>query len=125
MLHTFDELATASEQSVRLLSRAMREADWELCKELARFLAALDDTGATLKEALRMANAVPAQPDGDGDGALAATLEIPNGNTGGGGGSSSGSGSSSSDLRPAESDPAVQYDSDAASSLDSGTASPG
>lgn len=56
ILHTFDELATASEQSVRLLSRAMREEDWELCKELARFLAALDETGETLREAMGMVN---------------------------------------------------------------------
>ncbi|KAK3394549.1 RIC1-domain-containing protein [Podospora didyma] len=56
ILHTFDELATASEQSVRLLSRAMREEDWELCKELARFLAALDETGDTLREAMEMVN---------------------------------------------------------------------
>ncbi|KAK0612931.1 RIC1-domain-containing protein [Bombardia bombarda] len=56
ILHTFDELATASEQSVRLLSRAMREGDWELCKELARFLAALDETGDTLREAMEMVN---------------------------------------------------------------------
>ncbi|KAK5651766.1 hypothetical protein OQA88_11728 [Cercophora sp. LCS_1] len=56
ILHTFDELATASEQSVRLLTRAMREEDWELCKELARFLAALDETGETLREAMEMAN---------------------------------------------------------------------
>ena len=54
ILHTFDELATASEQSVRLLSRAMHEEDWELCKELARFLAALDETGDTLREAMEM-----------------------------------------------------------------------
>lgn len=57
ILHTFDELATASEQSVRLLSRAIREEDWELCKELARFLAALDETGDTLREAMEMVNA--------------------------------------------------------------------
>ena len=56
ILHTFDELATASEQSVRLLSRAMHEEDWELCKELARFLAALDETGDTLREAMEMVN---------------------------------------------------------------------
>ncbi|KAK4449412.1 RIC1-domain-containing protein [Podospora aff. communis PSN243] len=56
ILHTFDELATASEQSVRLLSRAMHEEDWELCKELARFLAALDETGETLREAMGMVN---------------------------------------------------------------------
>ncbi|KAK4158197.1 RIC1-domain-containing protein [Chaetomidium leptoderma] len=54
ILHTFDELATASEQSVRLLSRAMHEEDWDLCKELARFLAALDETGDTLREAMDM-----------------------------------------------------------------------
>lgn len=52
ILHTFDELATASEQSVRLLERAMHEEDWELCRELARFLAALDETGDTLREAM-------------------------------------------------------------------------
>lgn len=57
ILHTFDELATASEQSVRLLSRAMREEDWDLCKELARFLAALDETGDTLREAMEMVKA--------------------------------------------------------------------
>ena len=57
ILHTFDELATASEQSVRLLSRAMVEEDWDLCKELARFLAALDETGDTLREAMDMVKA--------------------------------------------------------------------
>lgn len=55
VLHTFDELATASEQGIRLLRRAMREGDWELCRELARFLAAMDDSGQTLREALAQA----------------------------------------------------------------------
>ncbi|KAF3764772.1 RIC1-domain-containing protein [Cryphonectria parasitica EP155] len=68
ILHTFDELATASEQSVRLLTRAMREEDWELCKELARFLAALDETGDTLREALRMANTKAKGVNGAGSG---------------------------------------------------------
>lgn len=56
ILHTFEELSSSSEQLVRLLSRAKDEADWELCKELARFLTALDETGATLREALEMVN---------------------------------------------------------------------
>ncbi|EKD12048.1 uncharacterized protein L3040_003174 [Drepanopeziza brunnea f. sp. 'multigermtubi'] len=56
ILHTFEELSSSSEQLVRLLSRAKDEADWELCKELARFLMALDETGATLREALEMVN---------------------------------------------------------------------
>ncbi|KAI1811148.1 RIC1-domain-containing protein [Poronia punctata] len=54
ILHTFEELETASEQSVRLLSRAIKEEDWELCKELARFLAAMDESGGTLREAMGM-----------------------------------------------------------------------
>jgi hypothetical protein len=54
ILHTFEELSSSSEQLVRLLSRAKDEQDWELCKELARFLTALDESGATLREALEM-----------------------------------------------------------------------
>lgn len=56
ILHTFEELEAASEQSVRLLSRAIREEDWELCKELARFLAAMDESGETLREAMELVN---------------------------------------------------------------------
>lgn len=110
ILHTFDELATASEQSVRLLSRAMREEDWELCKELARFLAALDETGDTLREALRMANVRIATGNRQGEegvgGALVARLEVPppprgvNGASGTSSGSGSGSGESSKSGSP-------------------------
>lgn len=56
VLHTLEELSSSSEQLVRLLSRAKDEGDWELCKELARFLTALDESGATLIEALQMVN---------------------------------------------------------------------
>ncbi|CAK7210735.1 WD40 repeat protein [Sporothrix curviconia] len=67
ILHTFDELATASEQGVRLLRQAMHEGDWELCKELARFLAAMDDSGQTLREALALANAASGPEGGGGE----------------------------------------------------------
>ena len=56
ILHTFEELSSSSEQLVRLLARAKDEEDWELCKELARFLTALDESGTTLTEALEMVN---------------------------------------------------------------------
>jgi len=56
ILHNFEELSSSSEQLVRLLARAKDEGDWELCKELARFLAALDESGATLVEALELVN---------------------------------------------------------------------
>ncbi|PKS07873.1 hypothetical protein jhhlp_006481 [Lomentospora prolificans] len=52
ILHTLEETESVSEQSVRLFSRAIKEQDWELCKELARFLAALDETGMILGEAM-------------------------------------------------------------------------
>lgn len=100
VLHTFDELATASEQSVRLLSRAMREEDWELCKELARFLAALDETGDTLREALRMANVRIATGNNQGEngvgGSLVARLEVPQLKAAGATNGSSGSAASGS-----------------------------
>jgi hypothetical protein len=47
ILHTFEELSSSSEQLVRLLARAKDEEDWELCKELARFLTALDERDYT------------------------------------------------------------------------------
>lgn len=52
VLHTLDELEGSSGQLVTLLRRARGEGDWLLCKELARFLMALDASGKTLREAL-------------------------------------------------------------------------
>jgi RAB6A-GEF complex partner protein 1 len=63
VLHTFEELSSSSEQLVRLLVRAKNEGDWELCKELARFLTALDESGATLREALEMVDLL--SPNGE------------------------------------------------------------
>lgn len=63
VLHTFEELSSSSEQLVRLLARAKSEGDWELCKELARFLTALDESGATLREALEMVDLRTSQGD--------------------------------------------------------------
>jgi len=52
VLHTLDELGSSSQQLLRLLRRARDESDWELCKDLARFLMALDESGDTLRSAL-------------------------------------------------------------------------
>ncbi|KAG6041564.1 hypothetical protein E4U41_003580 [Claviceps citrina] len=54
VLHTLEELESSTDQSVRVLSRAIEEGDWELCKELARFLAAMDETGEVLKQVMYM-----------------------------------------------------------------------
>ncbi|KAL8691313.1 MAG: hypothetical protein Q9224_004206 [Gallowayella concinna] len=56
VLHTFQELETSSEQCIRLLQMAKEVGDWDLCKELGRFLMALDASGDTLHEALGRLN---------------------------------------------------------------------
>ncbi|KAB8339061.1 hypothetical protein FH972_021997 [Carpinus fangiana] len=52
VLHTLEEISSDSPQVSRLLRAAKEAQDWELCKELARFLMALDETGNTLRHAL-------------------------------------------------------------------------
>ncbi|EJP63051.1 DUF1339 domain protein [Beauveria bassiana ARSEF 2860] len=80
ILYTMEELGQSTEQSVRVLTRAIREGDWELCKELARFLAALDLTGDTLQQVMKMANLAAAAAAGqNGDRVGSSRLEIPSG----------------------------------------------
>lgn len=73
VLHTLDELDAATEQPVRLLTQAMKVGDWDLCKELARFLVAMDNTGEVLREVMRMADVSLAEAGGSGTGALTAS----------------------------------------------------
>ncbi|KAK9450529.1 RIC1-domain-containing protein [Limtongia smithiae] len=52
ILHTMEQLDDSFSDVVRLFSAAMTQNDWDLCKELARFLTALDNSGRTLRESL-------------------------------------------------------------------------
>ncbi|CAG8600077.1 32678_t:CDS:10 [Gigaspora margarita] len=52
VLHTLEPIADSSKDTIRLLSRAMETEDYELCKELVRFLNSIDGSGKTLKDAL-------------------------------------------------------------------------
>ena len=52
VLNTLEESERSSEHCVRLLRRAKQAGDWDLCKELARFLMALDTRGTVLREAM-------------------------------------------------------------------------
>jgi RAB6A-GEF complex partner protein 1 len=73
VLHNLDERGEAGDgasgKDVKLVSRLLRRAadtgDWELCKELARFLVALDKTGETLQKALQVVGLVPLGVDGE------------------------------------------------------------
>lgn len=60
VLHTFEELDVSFKQCIRLLQRARAASDWDLCKELARFLMALDGSGSMLKTALKEMDDEPA-----------------------------------------------------------------
>ncbi|KAI9801942.1 MAG: hypothetical protein M1825_002997 [Sarcosagium campestre] len=69
VLHTFEELGSSPQELIRLLSRAKEAGEWELCKELSRFLMALDESGTTLRQALakvdirdQNGSATPRQP---------------------------------------------------------------
>lgn len=59
VLHNLEPLASSSADTVRLLRAAMAKADWQLCKELSRFLYSLDHTGAILSSCLGEAGALP------------------------------------------------------------------
>lgn len=68
VLHTLEEAGSAStdsEQCVRLLQKAKESGDWELCKELARFLMALDESGNELRKALQKIGLQPAHSSGE------------------------------------------------------------
>lgn len=64
ILHTFEELDSSSEQCIRLLTMAKEQGDWDLCKELARFLMALDESGEGLREAMRSIDVGPKENGG-------------------------------------------------------------
>jgi hypothetical protein len=80
VLHTFEELSSTGDQVVRLLQRAKAEQDWDLCKELARFLMALDESGNTLRRTLELVELKSPGADTDVPAAFTfetATLSVP------------------------------------------------
>ncbi|CAD6503818.1 BgTH12-05563 [Blumeria graminis f. sp. triticale] len=56
ILQTFQEISSSSEQLARLFAKAKEAEDWSLCKELARFLMAIDQSGTALEKAMRNFN---------------------------------------------------------------------
>ena len=41
-----------SNEAVSLLNKALEAEDWQLCREVLRFLRSIDDSGSTLREVL-------------------------------------------------------------------------
>ncbi|ODQ67841.1 RIC1-domain-containing protein [Nadsonia fulvescens var. elongata DSM 6958] len=52
ILNTLDQLDSSMEDTILLFSKAVESGDWDLCKELSRFLIAIDSEGSILKEVL-------------------------------------------------------------------------
>jgi hypothetical protein len=52
VLHNLEQLDEDNNDAVRLLKSAVEGKDWQLCRELLRFLHSIDDTGAALRNAL-------------------------------------------------------------------------
>ncbi|KAL8902178.1 MAG: hypothetical protein Q9207_004850 [Kuettlingeria erythrocarpa] len=77
VLHTFQEIETSSEQCTRLLRKAKEAGDWDLCKELARFLMALDASGETLREAISQMHIEPAGETNNQSGEDSALMRTP------------------------------------------------
>ena len=51
VLHSLEQLSDNSE-AVRLLEKAISAKEWQLCRELLRFLQSIDDSGEILREVL-------------------------------------------------------------------------
>ncbi|KAJ3871068.1 RIC1-domain-containing protein, partial [Lentinula edodes] len=51
-LKTAEQLDEKNVDAIRLLKSAMEEKDWQLCRELLRFLRSIDDSGVALRDAL-------------------------------------------------------------------------
>ncbi|KAF8973675.1 RIC1-domain-containing protein [Flammula alnicola] len=52
VLHNLEQLDENSTEAIQLLTRAVERKDWQLCRELLRFLHSIDDTGQALRNAL-------------------------------------------------------------------------
>jgi len=53
-----EQLDENNADAVRLLKSAVDGKDWQLCRELLRFLHSIDDTGAALRDALEQTKLV-------------------------------------------------------------------
>ncbi|KAJ7693644.1 RIC1-domain-containing protein [Mycena rosella] len=56
VLHNLEQLDEKHNDVIRLLESAVSAKDWQLCRELLRFLHSVDDTGTALRSALEQIN---------------------------------------------------------------------
>ena len=52
MLHNLEQLDLGHGDAISLLRSAMEAKDWQLCRELLRFLRSVDESGQALRTAI-------------------------------------------------------------------------
>ena len=52
VLHNLEQLDENNHDAVRLLKAAVEHQEWQLCRQLLRFLNSIDETGTALRNAL-------------------------------------------------------------------------
>lgn len=62
VLHNMEQLDEQNEDAIRLLQRAINSHDWTLSRELLHFLRFIDESGASLKQALEEVGLLGADP---------------------------------------------------------------
>ncbi len=68
MLHGLEQLDGMNADAIRLLRSATSAQDWQLCREILRFLHSIDDTGAALQSALVETQIIPSKDSELGEG---------------------------------------------------------
>ncbi|TFK93553.1 RIC1-domain-containing protein [Polyporus arcularius HHB13444] len=68
VLHGLEQLDGMNADAIRLLRSATSAQDWQLCREILRFLHSIDDTGAALQSALVETQIIPSKDSELGEG---------------------------------------------------------
>ena len=58
VLHNLEQREENNKDALRLLQSAIDAQDWQLCREILRFLHSIDDTGTALRQALIETNMI-------------------------------------------------------------------
>lgn len=71
MLHNLEQREENNKDAIRLLQSAIDAQDWQLCREILRFLHSIDDTGTALRHALVQTDMIESSDSGkDRDSAM-------------------------------------------------------
>ncbi|KAG6381430.1 RIC1-domain-containing protein [Boletus reticuloceps] len=65
VLHNLEQREENNKDAIRLLQSAIDAQEWQLCREILRFLHSIDDTGMALRHALTLTNMIESSDSGE------------------------------------------------------------